>query len=161
MKRRYNTDLYKSKVEYIKQLIPDCCIGVDVIVGYPGEEEEHFGQTKSFIESMDVSYLHVFSYSQRKDTVAATLKNQATKEQKEYRSKILHILSNKKLTEFYNQYINTIRPVLVEQSTNGKIQGFTDNYIKVNIDEDLSCRNTIVSVLLNENKGGYMQGKII
>ena len=96
MKRRYNTDLYKSKVEYIKQLIPDCCIGVDVIVGYPGEEEEHFGQTKSFIESMDVSYVHVFSYSQRKDTVAATLKNQATKEQKEYRSKIIHILSNKK-----------------------------------------------------------------
>ena len=161
MKRRYNTDLYKSRVEYIKQLIPDCCIGVDVIVGYPGEEEEHFEQTKSFLESMDISYLHVFSYSQRKDTVAATLKNQVTKEKKEYRSKTLHILSNKKRTEFYNQYINTIRPVLVEQSTNGKIQGFTDNYIKVNIDEDLSCRNTIVSVLLNENKGGYMQGEII
>ena len=161
MKRRYNTDLYKSRVEYIKQLIPDCCIGVDVIVGYPGEEEEHFEQTKSFLESMDISYLHVFSYSQRMGTVAATLKNQATKEQKEYRSKILHILSNKKRTEFYNQYINTIRPVLVEQSTNGKIQGFTDNYIKVNIDEDLPCRNTIVSVLLNENKGGYMQGEII
>ncbi len=161
MKRRYNTDLYKSRVEYIKQLIPDCCIGVDVIVGYPGEEEEHFEQTKSFLESIDISYLHVFSYSQRKDTVAATLKNQVTKEKKEYRSKTLHILSNKKRTEFYNQYINTIRPVLVEQSNNGKIQGFTDNYIKVNIDEDLSCRNTIVSVLLNENKGGYMQGEII
>jgi len=161
MKRRYNTDLYKSRVEYIKQLIPDCCIGVDVIVGYPGEEEEHFEQTKSFLESMDISYLHVFSYSQRRGTVAATLKNQATKEQKEYRSKTLHILSNKKRTEFYNQYINKTRPVLVEQSTNGKIQGFTDNYIKVNIDEDLPCRNTIVSVLLNENKGGYMQGEII
>jgi len=161
MKRRYNTDLYKSRVEYIKQLIPDCCIGVDVIVGYPGEEEEHFEQTKSFLESMDISYLHVFSYSQRKDTVAATLKNQVTKEKKEYRSKTLHILSNKKRTEFYNQYIKTIRPVLVEQSTNGKIQGFTDNYIKVTIDENLSCRNTIISVLLNENKGGYMQGEII
>ena len=160
MKRRYNTDLYKSRVEYIKQLIPDCCIGVDVIVGYPGEEEEHFEQTKSFLESMDISYLHVFSYSQRMGTVAATLKNQATKEQKEYRSKILHILSNKKRTEFYNQYINTIRPVLVEQSINGKIQGFTDNYIKVNIDKHLSCQNTIISVLLNDNKGSYMQGEI-
>ena len=160
MKRRYNTDLYKSRVEYIKELIPDCCIGVDVIVGYPGEGEEHFEQTKSFIESIDISYLHVFSYSQRKDTLAASLNNQVTKEHKDYRSKALHILSNKKQTEFYNQYINTIRPVLVEQSINGKIQGFTDNYIKVNIDKHLSCQNTIISVLLNDNKGSYMQGEI-
>ena len=160
MKRRYNTDLYKSRVEYIKELIPDCCIGVDVIVGYPGEGEEHFEQTKAFIESIDISYLHVFSYSQRKDTLAASLNNQVTKEHKDYRSKALHILSNKKQTEFYNQYINTIRPVLVEQSINGKIQGFTDNYIKVNIDKHLSCQNTIISVLLNDNKGSYMQGEI-
>ena len=160
MKRRYNTDLYKSRVEYIKELIPDCCIGVDVIVGYPGEGEEHFEQTKAFIESIDISYLHVFSYSQRKDTLAASLNNQVTKEHKDYRSKDLHILSNKKRTEFYNQYINTIRPVLVEQSINGKIQGFTDNYIKVNIDKHLSCQNTIISVLLNDNKGSYMQGEI-
>ena len=160
MKRRYNTDLYKSRVEYIKELIPDCCIGVDVIVGYPGEGEEHFEQTKAFIESIDISYLHVFSYSERKDTLASSLNNQVTKEHKDYRSKALHILSNKKQTEFYNQYINTIRPVLVEQSINGKIQGFTDNYIKVNIDKHLSCQNTIISVLLNDNKGSYMQGEI-
>jgi len=160
MKRRYNTDLYKSRVEYIKELIPDCCIGVDVIVGYPGEGEEHFEQTKAFIENIDISYLHVFSYSQRKNTLAASLNNQVTKEHKDYRSKALHILSNKKQTEFYNQYINTIRPVLVEQSINGKIQGFTDNYIKVNIDKHLSCQNTIISVLLNDNKGSYMQGEI-
>ena len=160
MKRRYNTDLYKSRVEYIKELIPDCCIGVDVIVGYPGEGEEHFEQTKAFIENIDISYLHVFSYSQRKNTLAASLNNQVTKEHKDYRSKALHILSNKKQTEFYNQYINTIRPVLVEQSINGKIQGFTDNYIKVNIDKHLSCQNTITSVLLNDNKGSYMQGEI-
>ena len=161
MKRRYNTDLYKTRVEYIKELIPDCCIGVDVIVGYPGEDEEHFEQTRSFIESMDISYLHVFSYSQRQDTFAASLKNQVTKENKDYRSKALHILSDKKRTKFYDQYINTIRPVLVEQSINGKIQGFTDNYIKVNIDKNLSCQNTIISVLLNDNKGSYMQGEII
>ena len=160
MKRRYNTDLYKSRVEYIKELIPDCCIGVDVIVGYPGEGEEHFEQTKAFIESIDISYLHVFSYSERKDTLASSLNNQVTKEHKDYRSKDLHILSNKKRTVFYNQYINTIRPVLVEQSINGKIQGFTDNYIKVNIDKHLSCQNTIISVLLNDNKGSYMQGEI-
>ena len=161
MKRRYNTDLYNSRVEYIKKLIPDCCIGVDVIVGYPGESEDHFEQTKSFIESMDISYLHVFSYSQRQDTLAASLTNQVTKENKDYRSKTLHILSNKKRTKFYNQYINTVRPVLVEQSINGKIQGFTDNYIKVNIDKNLSCQNTIISVLLNDNKGSYIQGEII
>ena len=161
MKRRYNTDLYKSRVEYIRKLIPDCCIGVDVIVGYPGESEDHFEQTKSFIESMDISYLHVFSYSQRQDTLAASLTNQVTKENKDYRSKTLHILSNKKRTKFYNQYINTVRPVLVEQSINGKIQGFTDNYIKVNIDKNFSCQNTIISVLLNDNKGSYIQGEII
>ncbi|MED5266577.1 MAG: tRNA (N(6)-L-threonylcarbamoyladenosine(37)-C(2))-methylthiotransferase MtaB [Candidatus Neomarinimicrobiota bacterium] len=161
MKRRYNTDLYKSRVEHIKKIIPDCCIGVDVIVGYPGEKEDHFEQTYSFIESMDVSYLHVFSYSKRKDTFAASLNDQVTKERKEYRSKALHHLSNKKKKQFYNQYINKIRPVLVEQSINGKIQGFTDNYIKVNVDQELSCYNKIISVLLNENKGNYMQGEII
>ena len=161
MKRRYNTDLYKSRVEYIKKIIPDCCIGVDVIVGYPGEKEDHFEQTYSFIESMDVSYLHVFSYSKRKDTFAASLNDQVTKERKEYRSKALHRLSNKKKKQFYNQYINKIRPVLVEQSINGKIQGFTDNYIKVNVDQELSCYNKIIPVLLNENKGNYMQGEII
>mgnify|MGYP001366639239 FL=1 len=161
MKRRYNTDLYKSRVEHIKKIIPDCCIGVDVIVGYPGEKEDHFEQTYSFIESMDVSYLHVFSYSKRKDTFAASLNDQVTKERKEYRSKALHRLSNKKKKQFYNQYINKIRPVLVEQSINGKIQGFTDNYIKVKVDEELSCYNKIIPVLLNENKGNYMQGEII
>ena len=161
MKRRYNTDLYKSRVEHIKKIIPDCCIGVDVIVGYPGEKEDHFEQTYSFIESMDVSYLHVFSYSKRKDTFAASLNDQVTKERKEYRSKALHRLSNKKKKQFYNQYINKIRPVLVEQSINGKIQGFTDNYIKVNVDQELSCYNKIIPVLLNENKGNYMQGEII
>ncbi|MEC7936217.1 MAG: tRNA (N(6)-L-threonylcarbamoyladenosine(37)-C(2))-methylthiotransferase MtaB [Candidatus Neomarinimicrobiota bacterium] len=161
MKRRYNTDLYKSRVEHIKKIIPDCCIGVDVIVGYPGEKEDHFEQTYSFIESMDVSYLHVFSYSKRKDTFAASLNDQVTKERKEYRSKSLHHLSNKKKKQFYNQYINKIRPVLVEQSINGKIQGFTDNYIKVNVDQELSCYNKIIPVLLNENKGNYMQGEII
>ena len=161
MKRRYNTDLYKSRVEHIKKIIPDCCIGVDVIVGYPGEKEDHFEQTYSFIESMDVSYLHVFSYSKRKDTFAVSLNDQVTKERKEYRSKALHHLSNKKKKQFYNQYINKIRPVLVEQSINGKIQGFTDNYIKVNVDQELSCYNKIIPVLLNENKGNYMQGEII
>ena len=161
MKRRYNTDLYKSRVEHIKKIIPDCCRGVDVIVGYPGEKEDHFEQTYSFIESMDVSYLHVFSYSKRKDTFAASLNDQVTKERKEYRSKALHRLSNKKKKQFYNQYINKIRPVLVEQSINGKIQGFTDNYIKVNVDQELSCYNKIIPVLLNENKGNYMQGEII
>ena len=161
MKRRYNTDLYKSRVEHIKKIIPDCCIGVDVIVGYPGEKEDHFEQTYSFIESMDVSYLHVFSYSKRKDTFAASLNDQVTKERKEYRSKALHHLSNKKKKQFYNQYINKIRPVLVEQSINGKIQGFTDNYIKVNVNQELSCYNKIIPVLLNENKGNYMQGEII
>ena len=161
MKRRYTTNLYESRVHFIKQLIPDCCIGVDVIVGYPGEENDHFKETKVFLESLDISYLHVFSYSQRKDTLAATMENHVTKEEKELRSKTLHILSNEKRHQFYNQFENTVRPVLIEKSNNIITQGFTDNYIKVHIEENISIQNTIVSVLLKKNNGSYMEGEII
>ena len=161
MKRRYTTNLYESRVHFIKQLIPDCCIGVDVIVGYPGEENDHFKETKVFLESLDISYLHVFSYSQRKDTLAATMENHVTKEEKELRSKALHILSNEKRHQFYNQFENTVRPVLIEKSNNITTQGFTDNYIKVHIEENISNQNTIVSVLLKKNNGSYMEGEII
>mgnify|MGYP001491451635 FL=1 len=161
MKRRYTTNLYESRVHFIKQLIPDCCIGVDVIVGYPGEENDHFKETKVFLESLDISYLHVFSYSQRKDTLAATMENHVTKEEKELRSKALHILSNEKRHQFYNQFENTVRPVLIEKSNNIITQGFTDNYIKVHIEENISIQNTIVSVLLKKNNGSHMEGEII
>tara|TARA_Y100001970_G_scaffold158843_1_gene194235 strand:- start:833 stop:2089 length:1257 start_codon:yes stop_codon:yes gene_type:complete len=161
MKRRYTTNLYESRVHFIKQLIPDCCIGVDVIVGYPGEANDHFKETKVFLESLDISYLHVFSYSQRKDTLAATIENHVTKEEKELRSKALHILSNEKRHQFYNQFENTVRPVLIEKSNNIITQGFTDNYIKVHIEENISIQNTIVSVLLKKNNGSYMEGEII
>lgn len=161
MKRRYTTNLYESRVHFIKQLIPDCCIGVDVIVGYPGEANDHFKETKVFLESLDISYLHVFSYSQRKDTLAATMENHVTKEEKELRSKALHILSNEKRHQFYNQFENTVRPVLIEKSNNIITQGFTDNYIKVHIEENISIQNTIVSVLLKKNNGSYMEGEII
>ena len=161
MKRRYTTNLYESRVHFIKQLIPDCCIGVDVIVGYPGEENDHFKETKVFLESLDISYLHVFSYSQRKDTLAATMENHVTKEEKELRSKTLHILSNEKRHQFYNQFENTVRPVLIEKSNNIITQGFTDNYIKVHIEENISIQNTIVSVLLKKNNGSHMEGEII
>ena len=161
MKRRYTTNLYESRVHFIKQLIPDCCIGVDVIVGYPGEKNDHFKETKVFLESLDISYLHVFSYSQRKDTLAATMENHVTKEEKELRSKALHILSNEKRHQFYNQFENTVRPVLIEKSNNIITQGFTDNYIKVHIEENISIQNTIVSVLLKKNNGSYMEGEII
>ena len=161
MKRRYTTNLYESRVHFIKQLIPDCCIGVDVIVGYPGEENDHFKETKVFLESLDISYLHVFSYSQRKDTLAETMENHVTKEEKELRSKALHILSNEKRHQFYNQFENTVRPVLIEKSNNIITQGFTDNYIKVHIKENISIQNTIVSVLLKKNNGSYMEGEII
>ena len=161
MKRRYTTNLYESRVHFIKQLIPDCCIGVDVIIGYPGEGNDHFKETKVFLESLDISYLHVFSYSQRKDTLAATMENHVTKEEKELRSKALHILSNEKRHQFYNQFENTVRPVLIEKSNNIITQGFTDNYIKVHIEENISIQNTIVSVLLKKNNGSYMEGEII
>ena len=94
MKRRYDTALYSSKIEIINNMIPDCCIGVDVIVGFPGEEEKDFLATRSFLNGLDISYLHVFTFSERLNTEAASLDNQIPQEENAYRSKTLHMLSD-------------------------------------------------------------------
>lgn len=132
MKRRYKREVYENRVEKIKQLMPHACIGVDVIVGFPGETEQDFQETYQFLHKLPVSYLHVFSYSPRNNTEAAQMPNQVANAVKNERSKILRNLSEKKRHEFAIPFLNTEREVLVESKIlNGKVMGHTDNYLKV------------------------------
>ena len=160
MKRRYDTALYSSRIEKINNLIPDCCIGVDVIVGFPGEEEEDFLVTRSFLKNLDISYLHVFTFSDRVNTEAASLNNKVSKEEKSYRSKAMHMISDEKRFEFQEKCLKQIRPVLFERSVNGMNQGYTDNYIKVQLAADMNYENKLLEVTLNNNHGPYMSALV-
>ena len=160
MKRRYDTSLYSSRVEKINNLMPDCCIGVDVIVGFPGEEEKDFLATRSFLNSLDISYLHVFTFSERLNTEAASLDNQVPQEEKAYRSKTLHKLSDEKRHAFQDKFLAQVRPVLFERSVNGMSQGYTDNYIRVQVAADMNYENRLLEVTLNKNHGPYMNGLV-
>ena len=132
MKRRYLTDLYVDRVNTIKSLMPHCCIGVDVIVGFPGETEEHFLKTYNFLNELDISYLHVFSYSERANTEAAEMDNVVDKGIRHNRSKMLRVLSAKKKRQFYEQQQGSVRTVLFEgENKDGFMYGFTENYIRV------------------------------
>ncbi len=132
MKRRYKRDLYANRVAKIKGLMPNCCIGVDVIVGFPGETNEHFLDTYNFINALDVSYLHVFTYSERDNTEAATMEGTVEYSERKRRNKMLRILSAKKLRNFYEKNLNQEFTVLFEhENKNGIMNGFTENYIKI------------------------------
>lgn len=134
MRRRYTRDLYADRVHTIKSLMPHACIGVDVIAGFPGETEEDFLETVRFIESLDVSYLHVFTYSERANTPAADMEESVPVEERRRRNEILSMLSEKKRRHFYRQHHNQIRPVLFEYHKDpALLSGFTDNYIKVEV----------------------------
>lgn len=132
MRRRYKTDLYKSRVDLIRKLMPSASIGVDVIVGFPGETDEMFLETYDFIKNLDISYLHVFSYSERENTNAIELKGVIPKKTRNKRSKILRLLSASKKLSFYKQHIGGDYNVLFEsENKNGFIEGYTENYIRV------------------------------
>jgi threonylcarbamoyladenosine tRNA methylthiotransferase MtaB len=132
MRRRYLRNVYTERVEKIKQQLPHCCIGADVIVGFPDETDEDFSDTYNFINELDVSYMHVFTYSERSNTLAASLPNAVPIQKRNERNKMLRILSEKKRHCFYEQHINETRPVLFEiQNEGGFMYGYTDNYIKV------------------------------
>ncbi|HPQ08187.1 MAG TPA: tRNA (N(6)-L-threonylcarbamoyladenosine(37)-C(2))-methylthiotransferase MtaB [Bacteroidia bacterium] len=149
MQRRYRRELYAQRVEKIKSLMPDACIGVDVIVGFPGETDELFNETLEFIRGLDVSYLHVFTYSERENTLAATLPNKVPVPVRKERNAILRSLSQKKQHYFYQQNLGKIRKVLWEdEEKNGKMFGYTDNYIRVGIDYDTNLSGKIYSVKL-------------
>ena len=135
MRRRYKTDLYESRVELIRKLIPNASIGVDVIVGFPGETDEMFLETYNFIEKLDVTYLHIFSYSERENTKAIKLNGVVPKKTRNKRSKLLRLLSASKKTSFYKNNIGTDYNVLFEsENKNGLIEGYTENYIRVRKD---------------------------
>lgn len=151
MRRRYKRELYADRVAYIKSKMPHACIGVDVIVGFPGETEEDFLETYKFINELDVSYLHVFTYSERANTLAAEMEGVVSVEERRRRNEMLSILSEKKKRYFYEQFIGEKRKVLVEKHRDSNLlSGFTDNYIKVEFPFDDTKLNSIMEVELKE-----------
>ena len=158
MRRRYDRDLYVDRINSIKSLNSDTCIGVDVMVGFPGESDEDFLETYNFLNELDISYLHVFTYSERQNTYAIQINETIPKPVKAERSKTLHALSNKKRRLFYDQFISTKRDVLFENVRNGKLLGHTDNYIKVEVDKYQNKSNQIHSIKLTENRGDFVMG---
>ena len=158
MRRRYDRDLYVDRINSIKSLNSDTCIGVDVMVGFPGESDEDFLETYNFLNELDISYLHVFTYSERQNTYAIQINETIPKPVKAERSKTLHALSNKKRRLFYDQFISTKRDVLFENVRNGKLFGHTDNYIKVEVEKYQNRSNQIHSIKLTENRGDFVMG---
>lgn len=151
MRRRYKRELYADRVATIRQLMPHCCIGVDVIVGFPGETDEDFKETYRFIQELDISYLHVFTYSERANTLAAEMDNVVPVHVRRERNEMLRILSEKKRRHFYNQYLGNNAVALLEgKNINGKMTGFTQNYIKVAVDYDETLVNQLTPVKLNQ-----------
>jgi len=159
MKRRYLTGLYKERVAKIKQVMPDACIGVDVIVGFPGETEDYFLDTFRFLEQLPISYLHVFTYSERPNTEAVLLQNPVPKHIRNKRSKVLRALSAKKRHQFYESQLGKEVSVLFEnENKKGYIQGFSTNYIKVRAPWNPEWVNTTKKVRLTEiDEGGYVR----
>ena len=150
MKRRYNLDLYSRRIKTIKSIIPDCCIGVDVLVGFPGESESDFLDTYHYLNELPVSYFHVFTYSEREDTEAFKYGDIVPIKTRSKRSKMLRILSEKKRRHFYNEQLGQKRPVLFESIKEGYVIGHTDNYVKVKLKDKSKIINTIKHVNLLE-----------
>jgi threonylcarbamoyladenosine tRNA methylthiotransferase MtaB len=145
MKRRYKRELYVDRVSKIKALMPNCCIGVDVIVGHPGETDEEFLETYNFINELNISYLHVFTYSERENTTAINIMPVVPQHKRSERSKMLHILSDKKRRFFYESQLGKTFTVLFEEDVeDGMMQGFTENYVRITAKYD--------PLLINETK---------
>lgn len=159
MRRRYQRELYAERVATIKALIPDCCIGVDVIVGFPGETREDFLDTYNFLNSLDISYLHVFTYSEREQTPAAEMTGVVPGSTRSDRSKMLHILSDKKRRAFYESQMGTEAEVLFEDDLkDGHMHGFTKNYVKVKAKYDPVMVNELKNVrLLHMDANGEVE----
>ena len=163
MRRRYDTALFRHKIEKIKQVLPEAFIGVDVIVGTRGETAAYFEETRHFLEDLDITQLHVFSYSERPGTMALRIDNPVPPEEKHRRSQVLLELSERKLTAFYEAHIGETAKVLVEHTQHGKwMHGFTENYIKVELPYDERLSNEVRSVRLggwNEDRSA-LKGEI-
>jgi threonylcarbamoyladenosine tRNA methylthiotransferase MtaB len=163
MRRKYDTKLYEGRIKLIKKIMPHCCIGVDVIVGFPGETEEEFQKTMNFLKDLDISYLHVFTYSERANTRALQIEPIVPLETRRERSKMLRILSEKKRIAFYQQFENTQQEVLFEaENDEGWMFGFTENYVKVCVPFKEELINTIQTVILQkQHKNGALEAQIV
>ena len=145
MRRRYKKELFAERINLIKKLMPHACIGADVIVGFPGETDEDFNETAHFIESLDISYLHVFTYSERANTLANEMKPIVPVHIRNERNKILRNISYRKTTSFNEKHIGESRKVLFESANkNGTIEGYTDNYIKITAAYNKEWENSVV-----------------
>ena len=164
MRRRYDTTLFASKVKKIKEIMPDAFIGVDVIVGTRGETGEFFENAYEFIAGLDVTQLHVFSYSERPGTQALKIEHVVTPDEKHKRSQRLLTLSDEKTRSFYVRHTGQVMPVLMEKTKAGlPMHGFTTNYIRVEVENDPSLDNKVVNVLLGElnEEGTALKGTIL
>ncbi|NKI27243.1 tRNA (N(6)-L-threonylcarbamoyladenosine(37)-C(2))-methylthiotransferase MtaB [Arenibacter sp. 6A1] len=163
MRRRYLTDLYVDRVKKIKEVMPHACIGVDVIVGFPGETDELFLETYHFLNELDISYLHVFTYSERDNTVAADMEGVVPQKVRNKRSKMLRGLSVKKRRAFYESQLGSRRTVLYEgENKEGYIHGFTENYVKVKAPWDPGLVNTLQEIELTEiAEDGLVRFKVV
>ncbi|WP_010230495.1 MiaB/RimO family radical SAM methylthiotransferase, partial [Gillisia marina] len=150
MRRRYMRELYVEKVNQIKRVMPNACIGVDVIVGFPGETNEHFLETYNFLNELDISYLHVFAYSERENTLAAEMEGVIPLSIRKKRSKMLRGLSAKKRRAFYESQLGNTHTVLFEgENKEGYIHGFTENYVKVKTLWNPELVNTLHQITLD------------
>ena len=159
MKRRYNKDLFIDRIKHINDAISNACIGVDVIVGFPGETDEYFIETLNFLKELKISYLHVFTYSERNNTLASTMNFQVPKEVRAKRSMILRSLSDKKRRIFYESQLGLDKTVLYEtENRRGYIYGYTENYLKVRTPWNPELTNKLKPVRINEiDKDGYIR----
>ena len=162
MKRRYLSKLYRDRINHVKQVMPNACIGADVIVGFPGESEEEFMETYNFIKSLDVSYLHVFTYSERDNTQAVGLKNVVPNNIRSKRSKLLRALSVQLKRKFYMSQLGTIKNVLFEpENRNGFIYGFSNNYVRIKTPWRSSIKDKIIPFKLqNISDDGLVTGEV-
>jgi len=162
MQRRYTTEYYFDLINKIKNIIPDACIGIDVIVGFPGESEELFNQTYNFLSSLPFSYLHVFTYSERPNTKAINLPFKVSISERKRRNNILRTLSEQRKKEFYSSMLGTTHKVLFEsENINGLIKGFTSNYIRISVNYDSSLVNNFAIVKLENIKDNIISGSIL
>lgn len=163
MKRRYLTALYKERVEMVKRILPHAGIGVDVIVGFPGENQHEFTETYNFLESLDISYMHVFTFSERSGTPAANMLDKIPINIRKERNEVLTKLSDKKRHTFNSSFLNSTRKVLAEKPVSGNLySGFTDNYIKVRFNSEIDVENKIVNVHLKKiNDKNELTGSIV
>jgi threonylcarbamoyladenosine tRNA methylthiotransferase MtaB len=163
MKRRYNTKMFRNKIEYIYNRIPDVFLGIDVIVGFPGETEKEFQETYDLLESLPISFLHVFSYSVRPGTPAERMSGHVSAKEIKRRSHALHLLSDMKHVDFYKRFINTEHKVLFEGAKyEDSMFGFTENYIKVELPYNPDLSNTVCMFRIKGiNNQGYAEGIIL